>query len=63
MQEKVTPRRGEPHYRVNLKLSPELKGRIETAAYREGISRTELIARAITAYCDKLERAERNKKK
>lgn len=60
-QDKVTPRRGEPYYRVNLKLSPELKGRIETAAYRQGISRTELIARAIAAYCDKLERAERRK--
>lgn len=51
-----TPKRGEPYYRINLKLSPELHGRIETAAFRENISRTELINRAIKDYCDKLER-------
>lgn len=46
----VTPRGDQPHYRLNLKLSPDLKGYLHEEAYLHRMSITELVNRVLLQY-------------
>ena len=48
--EPATPRRKQPYYRLNLKLSPELDGYLRVECHRRGMSRTEFINQLLLAY-------------
>ena len=48
--EPATPRRKQPYYRLNLKLSPELDGYLQVECHRRGMSRTEFINQLLLAY-------------
>ena len=46
----ATPRRGQPYYRLNLKLAPSLKGYLTEEAYLHRMSITELVNRVLLQY-------------
>ena len=48
--DRVTPVKGAPYYRLNLKLSPELDGYLRDEAWVRRMSRTELVNKILLAY-------------
>ena len=48
----VTPRSGAPYYKINLKMPLELSAYIEEEAWRQRLTRTELINRILKSYME-----------
>ena len=48
----VTPRSGAPYYKINLKMPVELSAYIEEEAWRQRLTRTELMNRILKSYME-----------
>lgn len=48
----VTPRSGAPYYKINLKMPLELSAYIKEEAWRQRLTRTELINRILKSYME-----------
>ena len=48
----VTPRSGKPYYKINLKMPLEMSAYIEEEAWRQRLTRTELINRILKSYME-----------